>query len=141
MNEKLAKLIDDIYDRNPYVRLLGMNLDFGCEEYTVFSMPLKREIHGNAHNQAHGGATFSLADTAMGASCAFLNKKVVTQNMQISYFATAQLGSTLYARTKLLHNGQRTVGLEVEIKDNMERLIAKASGSFFVIGSWSEEDW
>lgn len=141
MDEKLENFIDDLYERNPFVHLLGMKLEFGCEEYCLFSMALKRELHGNAHNQAHGGATFSLADTAMGASCAFLNKKVVTQNMQISYFSTAQLGSTIFARTKLLHNGRRTVGLEVEIKDNMERLIAKASGSFFVIGHWVEDGW
>jgi hypothetical protein len=31
MDEKLEKFIDDLYERNPFVRLLGMKLEFGCE--------------------------------------------------------------------------------------------------------------
>ena len=41
MDEKLENFIDDLYERNPFVHLLGMKLEFGCEEYCLFSMDLK----------------------------------------------------------------------------------------------------
>lgn len=140
MSEKLEKFISELYERNPHVKLLGIHLERGDETSCVFSMDLKRELHGNAHEQTHGGALMSLADTAMGAGCAFFNKKVVTLTMTTTFFAPARIGSKVFAETTILHNGRRTVGLEATIIDNEDRLIGKASGTFFVLGQWVEEE-
>lgn len=137
--DSLSTFIDELYERNPYVSLLGMKLVSGDEKHCVFSMKLTREIHGNAHNHAHGGALVSLADTAMGAGCAFFNKKVVTLNIQMSYFSTAHLGTKIYAKSTVLHNGRTTIGIEADIMDENGKLLAKSTGTFFVIGKWVEE--
>jgi len=114
-----------------------MKLESGDSKHCVFSMNLEKKIHGNAHENAHGGALLSLADTAMGAGCAFFNKKVVTLNLQMTYFAPAVLGTEIYAKSTVLHNGNRTIGLEADIRERgSDKLIAKATGSFFVIGEW-----
>lgn len=136
---QLKKFIDEIYDRNPYINLLEMKLESGNTLNCTFSMELKKEIHGNAHDHAHGGALASLADTVMGAGCAFLNKKVVTLSLQTNYYSQPFLGTKIYAKSKVLHNGRSTVGLEAEITDNDGRLLAKSVGSFFVLGKWVEE--
>lgn len=135
----LSRFIDNLYERNPHVGLLGMRLESGDEKHCIFSMELIKEIHGNAHNQAHGGALVSLADTTMGAGCAFFNKKVVTLNIQMSYFSSAPLGSKIYAKATVLHNGRTTIGVEADIVDEKGKILAKSTGTFFVIGKWVEE--
>lgn len=140
MTEKIAQFISELYERNPHVKLLGIELERGDETSCVFSMELKRELHGNAHEQTHGGALMSLADTAMGAGCAFFNKKVVTLTMTTTFFSKAILGTKVFAETTVLHNGRRTVGLEAKITDSNDRLIGKASGTFFVLGQWVAEE-
>ena len=139
MVDPLNIFIDEIYDRNPYIKLLDMKLESGNTMNCTFSMELKKEIHGNAHSHAHGGAIASLADTVMGGGCAFLNKKVVTLSLQMNYYSQPILGTKIYGRSKVLHNGRTTVGMEADIQDQEGRLLAKGTGTFFVLGKWVEE--
>ncbi len=136
---RLKQQLLKLYDSNPYVGVLRMKLEDIQIGAATLSMPVIQEIHGNLYGMAHGGASASLADTAMGVVCVTLGKRVVTLEMNINYLYSATPGDTITAFAKAIHDGQHTLVVEAELKDAAGRLLAKARGTFFVIGSFDCE--
>lgn len=135
----LKEKLHNLYKRNPFVGLLGIKVEEVKAGEATLSMPIIQEIHGNLFGMAHGGATASLADTAMGLACVSLGKRVVTLDMNINYIYGAAAGETMTAVAKVLHNGQHTVVVEAEHRDAAGKLLAIARGTFYVIGQFDFE--
>ena len=136
---ELEEVLQKIYEKNPFIHLLEMKLESGTGEGALFSMPIVSGIHTNLHGNAHGGAILSLADTSMGASCAFHNKKVVTLDINMNYLKPALPGKMLYAQSKIIHNGRTTLVIECEVRDEDKNFIAKSIGTFFVVRKFQAE--
>jgi 1,4-dihydroxy-2-naphthoyl-CoA hydrolase len=130
-----------LYEKNPHVGLLRMQLAEVSEGAAVLTMPVIREVHGNLYGMVHGGALASLADTAMGVACASTGKRVVTLDLSTNFIASAGEGETVKAAATLIHGGRSTMVVDCEMTDSTGRLLAKARGTFFVIGQFeSAED-
>lgn len=135
--ENLLKILKETYDKNPFVTLLEMNFVKMEPGSAILEMPVVVGKHTNLHGIAHGGALASLADTAMGAVCATFDKKVVTLNMNMSYIKAALSCQTVRAVARVIHNGRSTMVVESEVLDKNGELLAKATGSFYVVGDFS----
>lgn len=133
VSAEVKKIILSFYDDNPYVQHLQMTIVEAKPGMVKVTMPVATGIHTNAYRVAHGGALMSIADTAMGASCLTVNKKVVTLDMNINCMKAIPENTQITAIGKILHDGTRTVIAECEIVDKDGILYAKARGSFFVI--------
>ncbi len=96
--------------------------------------------HTNLYGIIHGGVLMTLADTACGAACLALNKKVVTINLGMDFMHSVPLTTRLIARGRVLHNGRHTMTCECEISDADGKLYAKAHGTFYVLGKFIEDD-
>lgn len=135
--ENLEKLLRNTYNANPFVRLLQMKLVKFEPGFVILEMPIVKETHTNLHGIAHGGALASLADTAMGAVCATFDKKVVTLSMNMNYLKPAPAEELVRAVARTVHNGRSTVVAEAELLNCDDILLAKTSGTFFVVGNFS----
>ena len=132
------KNIRGIYELNPFVVLLNMKLDrLGLGEADL-SMPVPHQLT-NFFGMLHGGALASLADTTMGVSCVTLGKRVMTLDMNINFIRGGQEGETLQSRAKVIHNGNKTLVVENEVVNQEGILLAKARGTFFVVGQFEFE--
>lgn len=136
--EWLMKHLSDIYDENPYLKLLDMNIVKLEEGYAEINMPILRDKHTNLYQIAHGGAVASLADTIMGVACATVGKKVVTLEMNINFIKGAPPQDAIIGMGKITHNGKSTMVAEGKIFDGENNLIAQSRGTFFVIGQFEE---
>jgi len=96
--------------------------------------------HANLYSMAHGGVLTTMADTAMGAKCLALNKKVVTISMTIQFMHAIMIGTRIMTEAKVLHDGHQTMVCECRIVDANGKLYAKASATFFVTGKLFDED-
>ena len=126
-----------VSEQNPFIRMLNIqvtNISNGKAEAT---MPVM-ELHTNIHKTVHGGAIATLADTVMGLTCATVDKRVVTIDMSINYIRSVGAPNTLKAIGMLLHAGHNTMVVEAEVLDVCNKLIAKARGTFFVVGDAAE---
>lgn len=142
MTDRIAILkqrLVNLDHRNPFVALLRLKVEDIAEGEAIVSMPVIQEIHGNIFGVAHGGAIASLADTAMGIVCATLGKKTVTIDMNINYLHGATHGETIIATAKAIHNGQHTIVIEAEHRNDAGKLLAKARGTFFVTGYYDHD--
>lgn len=127
----------DFYNENPFVEKLMIKVDTVEMGRVVLWMDVEY-LHINYYHIAHGGALMSLADTSMGATCLSCNKKVVTQSFSMNFVKAAPMGKRVIAVGRVLHNGSRTMTCETELINEEGQLLCKASGSFFVIGTFTE---
>lgn len=134
----LAEAIRTFYEKNPYVRHLKMGIDSIAGGKTRLTMMIDRATHTNFYGFAHGGALASIADTAMGSACLSVGKKVVTIEMNFNCIKPALAGQTVVAEANILHNGNKTIVAEAEIRGEDGSLIVKARGTFFVIGTFED---
>ena len=127
------KVRSHIIEQSPAVKNLGIVMDFCGEDRVVLGLPIDKKTT-NGYEICHGGSYMMLADSAMGAICFALNKKVVTLEANISYLKSAPIGTRLRAVASALHNGSRTLSCTCDIFDDDNHLCAQARGTFFVVG-------
>ena len=131
--EHVKKLMLSFYEDNPFVKQLRIELKKAQVGRVEMLMPIDSDFHTNVYKIAHGGALMSLADTAMGATCLTLNKKVVTLDFNINCIKGAPSNYSVLAIGQVIHNGASTIVVEADIIGENGELYAKARGTFFVI--------
>ncbi len=96
--------------------------------------------HANLYSMAHGGVLTTMADTAMGAKCLALNKRVVTISLTIEFMHAVMINTPrIFTEATVLHDGRKTMVCECKILDAKGKLYAKANATFFVTGLLSDE--
>ncbi len=93
----------------------------------------------NLYSMAHGGVLTTMADTAMGAKCLALNKRVVTISLSMNFLHPVMTGTRIFTEATILHNGRKTMVCECRIVDADGKLYAKANATFFVTGKLLED--
>lgn len=116
----------------PYVRVLGLTFHEFHNGRCTASLEVKEHLL-NPHGIAHGGVTFSLADSASGgaAASALGEARIVTQDMQIRYHGPARPGK-IVAQAEVVHQGQRTITTSCRVTQN-DVLIASVTATFAIL--------
>ncbi len=134
MLKPINKYITNFYDDNPFTKYLGIKIISVNEGNVCMSLTILHE-HTNVYGIAHGGVIMTLCDTAMGAACLSLRKKVVTLDFNINILKSIDKQDTAIIKSNIIHNGKSTMVAECEIFNDNNKLCAKARGTFFVIGT------
>ena len=87
-------------------------------------------IRQNAYGGIMGGAIFTLADLAFAALSNNIHQPTVAQQVSINYLSSVK-GSRLIARAYIKKDGQRTITINVDVKDDTGRDIAQFIGLGF----------
>ena len=125
------KMPQDVEGFNPFGDLIGLTftrVEKGCSQCVL---EVDRKLL-NPFRILHGGATYTMADTGMGAallSCIDADQQCSTIEIKIVYFKSV-ISGTLTCDTKVIHKSKRIATMESEIKHE-GRLVAKA------LGTWS----
>ncbi|MBD8068419.1 PaaI family thioesterase [Bacillus sp. PS06] len=93
------------------------------------------DIIQNSLNIVHGGITATLIDSAMGSLAFHLlpeDQAAVTTELKINYLAPG-IGSTLTCIASLINRGSNLIVTEGKVFRDDGKLIAHATGSFFII--------
>lgn len=114
---------------------LGLSGQFVEEDIYEFRVPITPFMMNRA-GMVHGGITASLADSTMGS---LINQRLpegyagaVTTEMKVNYLAPGR-GEYLISRAKLLHMGQTLATAACEIRNEQGKLIAYATGTFYIL--------
>lgn len=104
------------------------------EQAVIMGLRLARP-HTNARGLIHGGLIASLADNAMGYSCAQVTDWVssfVTISLSIDFTGSAEIGQWLSVESDVIRTGSTICFAQSLIKAN-DVVIARASGTFRVV--------
>jgi acyl-CoA thioesterase len=117
---------------NPFGELIGLAFTKLENGYSQCVLEVNEKLL-NPHKVLHGGVTYAMADSGMGAalySCMDDDELCATIEAKIVYFKPVTSGR-LTCDTRVVHRSKRIATLESEIKDD-RHLIAKAIGTFSV---------
>jgi len=115
----------------------GLMADGTCEMQLVVD-----ERHLSTAERVHGGVFFTMLDTAMGRAVISVlpeGQGCATVEAKINYFRPVQRGRLL-ARATVVSKTRRTAYAEASLLDEEDRLVARASGTFFLTESLRQED-
>ena len=123
-------LLDRLPERMAFWNLLGIEfMDVG-KGWAKMRLPFAEKLTNSA-GIGHGGALFTLADSAASmalVSMAAKGEVVTTVEMKIN-FLKPFIGGEALAEANILHCGKTTALGDVEIKDRNGSLIAKGSAT------------
>ncbi|MBI2487821.1 MAG: PaaI family thioesterase [Deltaproteobacteria bacterium] len=116
----------------PFWELLGIEVVEMHEGYAKLVMPFHEKLT-QPYGIVHGGALFSLADSAIAIAIVSVvepDKKLLTVEMKINYLAPVKEG-LMEAEAKILRRG-RIIPSEVDIMNN-NTLVAKAIATYIIL--------
>jgi acyl-CoA thioesterase len=93
-----------------------------------------RPEHMNPHGVVHGGLVYALVDYAMGGAVTSrlqAGERCATLEIKINYLAPASEGR-LAAEAWIVGRSSRVVVLEARVHADGDRLVALATGSFYI---------
>ena len=82
----------------------------------------------NGHDIAHGGVTFTLADSAFAFACNSRNEPNVALQASISYIAAVKLGDRLVAEAQEQSSKGRTGVYDIRVTRGGDELVALFRG-------------
>jgi uncharacterized protein (TIGR00369 family) len=91
--------------------------------------------HTNSRGLIHGGLIASLADNAMGYSCALVmgwTSSLVTISLAVDYVGSAEIGQWLAVESEVIKTGSTICFAQSLIKAD-DAIIARANGTFRVV--------
>ncbi|MFS0823908.1 PaaI family thioesterase [Bacillus sp. 1P02SD] len=124
-------------EKFPYMHYIGKWLGISeSEDCMIMELGPQND---NTSGVAHGGALYSLADTAIGFAIRKQlppDNAVFTLEMKMSFIKKGE-GKKLIAKPTILQFGNRIVYSECTIFDDEGDTVAKANGSFYI----TKKEW
>ena len=121
--------------RIPFVEHIGIRLTEQSKERASIILDKRSELL-NSWGAAHGGVVMTMLDYVMSAAVRGhygVDGGVLTVDMSVG-FMNAGYSSHILAEGRVLHGGQSTAFCEAEARDESGTLLAKAIGTFKLLG-------
>lgn len=131
-----SQIVSTMYEKDYFSQWLGLEVIESSEGKSVLKMTVKKEML-NGFGIAHGGITYSLADSALAFASNSHGKKAVSIETNISHLKTVHENDLLTA-TASLKSISNKIGLyEVEITNGEGTLLALFKGTVYR----TSEEW
>jgi uncharacterized protein (TIGR00369 family) len=122
----------ELRDRIPFAKEMGMELLLGDNGRSRLELEVRPE-YLNGWGAVHGGVTMTALDVAMAVAARSLEpdgKGVVTIEMKTSFMQAGPTEGRMIATGTCVHRSSSMAFCEAEIRDEADRLVARASGTF-----------
>jgi len=114
-----------------FVKLLGAELIEAGPGRVVLRMPVTSR-HLNFNGTCHGGAIFSLADSAFGLASNSHGPIAAGIDAHVVYSAAARAGEVLTARAWQITDTPRLATYRVDVTNDKDTVIAAFTGTVYV---------
>ena len=101
------KVVDKMMDHDAFSQWMDVKVLDIKEGYSKIQMTIRKEMV-NGFGIVHGGLPFSLADSAFAFACNNRNNLSVALDVTITFTKAVNVGDTLTAEAKEVHNGRST---------------------------------
>jgi uncharacterized protein (TIGR00369 family) len=124
--------LTELRDRIPFVKDLGIEVT----EVRPGTGRLELSVQGrhlNGWGAVHGGVTMTVLDVAMAVAARSLEPEgdgVVTVEMKCSFMQAGPPKGRVFATGTCVHKSTTMAFCEAEIRDEADRLLARAMGTF-----------
>ncbi len=135
-NEKAIQIVNKMYRHDAFSQFLGILIEEVKPGKVKLSMQVKQEFT-NGFKVAHGGITYSLADSALAFASNGHGKHALSIETSISHTKPVFEGDQLTAITEELVN-TRTLGIyHIKVINQMNEMVAIFKGTVYK----KEKEW
>lgn len=127
------KVVAHMMEHDKFSQWLGITVLDIQEGYSKIQMTVREEML-NGFGIVHGGIAFSLADSAFAFACNNRNNLSVALDTSINFTKAVQVGDTLVAEAKEIHNGKSTGLYHITITNQRNEAVAHFKGNCFRMG-------
>lgn len=131
MEDKYQQIKNRINSDNHFLQSSRMKVVEVRQGFAKVEMDIDEQIL-NIYGKVHGGALFSLADTAAGAASFTSGRESVTLSASMNFIKPGTGGKLIAAATEV-SAGQTTGVYEVFIFNDLEKLLARATFTMFFL--------
>ena len=142
-------LLRDFWEKMPFNRVLGMEIECFDEKKLSLKFSMKDEFVGNnlKGDRLHGGVIAAVIDTTGGmlASISEVKKRLAnstgknqmvfgkggTIDLRIDYLRPG-FGSAFWSTGSILKNGKNIIVTKMEMTNEQESIIATGTGTYYV---------
>lgn len=134
-----SEIVDRMYNKDAFSQWLGIEREEERPGYCRLSMTLREEMT-NGFGIAHGGITYSLADSALAFASNAHGQQAVSIETSISHTKPVKPGDRLIAEAKEV-NLTRSTGLyDIRITNQDHELVAVFKGTVYRTGkTWESK--
>ncbi|KIC91215.1 hydroxyphenylacetyl-CoA thioesterase PaaI [Flavihumibacter sp. ZG627] len=133
IRSEFQQVVDHMMENDFFSQWLGIELLSVSEGYSLIRMTVRKEMV-NGFGIAHGGIAFSLGDSAFAFACNNRNNLSVALDVTTSFIKAVNIGDTLTAEAKEIHNGRSTGVYLVTITNQRGQQVALFKGTCFRTG-------
>ncbi|MEL6864925.1 MAG: hydroxyphenylacetyl-CoA thioesterase PaaI [Bacteroidota bacterium] len=119
-----------MYEKDAFSQWLGIEILEVAPGSAYCRMQIREEMT-NGFKIAHGGISFSFADSAFAFASNSRGRKAVSIETSISHTQAVQIGEWLYARATEEHLGNRTAVYSVEVSNEKKETVALFKGTVY----------
>ncbi|KAB1066259.1 hydroxyphenylacetyl-CoA thioesterase PaaI [Salibacter halophilus] len=120
-----------MYDNDPFSKWMDMKLSHIEKGSCTLEMTVKEPML-NGFSIAHGGISYSLADSALAFAANSRGPQCVSIETSISHLAPTAKGDQLKAVAKEKHRGKKTAIYEVTITNQHNKTVALFKGTVYI---------
>jgi uncharacterized protein (TIGR00369 family) len=123
---------DELRKRIPFVKDLGVELVSGAGGRSRVELNVLPR-HLNSWGGVHGGVTMTVLDVAMAVAARSLEPEgrgVLTIEMKTSFIQVGPPQGRVAATGVCVHRSVSLAFCEAELRDDQDRIVARASGTF-----------
>ena len=131
-----TKIIDKLWQKDEFSRWMGMERLEEGQGFCKLKMVVRPEMC-NGMEIAHGGISYSFADSAFAFASNSQGRVAVSIETSISHFKALKPGDIIYAHAKEISLGKRTALYEVRVEREDGELVAHFKGTVFR----KDEEW
>lgn len=123
-------IVDQMMEKDAFSQWLGIEVLKIEPGYSKLQMII-RNTFVNGFNIAHGGITYSLADSALAFASNGHGTIAVSTNTSISHFVPVQIDDVLTAEAKELNISNKLGHYQVEVRNQKGELVANFNGTVY----------
>ena len=135
-----SEIVDRMFNNDAFSQWLGIEREEERPGYCRLSMTLREEMT-NGFRIAHGGITYSLADSALAFASNAHGNQAVSIETSISHTKPVKPGDRLIAEAKEINLTRHTGIYDIRITNQDRELVAVFKGTVYRTGkTWESQE-
>ena len=130
---KASRVVDQMFNNDPFSKWLGIERVEESAGYCLLRMTVRNEML-NGFSVAHGGITYSLADSALAFAANAHGIQSMSIETSISHTKKVLEGDILTAKTKEISLTKRVGIYQIDVTNQSNEIVALFKGTVYRTG-------
>lgn len=131
MTKSAKEIVDSMLNKDAFSKWLGIKRIADGKGESVLSITVREDML-NGFDVAHGGITYSLADSALAFASNSYGNKAMSVETSISHNAKVFKGDVLRTRVEELSRSNRIASYLVYVENQNKKIVALFKGTVYI---------